>query len=345
MIKTFLAALNPMLTLFICMIVGFVLRKTNIIPANASKVMSKLVVWIFYPALSFSTMARHFTVSTLKLHATNISMFLVGLVAAIGISMLLAPLFVKEKCYERGIYLYALAFGNSGYMGDPLAEAIFGSNVLSYYKLACIPLSVAIYTWGMSCLVPSGNEKSNVLKKIMNPPLVAMLVGAAVGIVTGLFVNVPEGVASAYDAAFPKFIISTLDSLKSCMGPIAMLLAGVTVANYNLPSMFKMKKVYIATALRLIFIPSVIFAIMFGVKELVNLVFGTAIDNTAIILIFFAVATPLGLNTIVFPEAYGGNPETGASMAMISHTLCVITIPLMFALLCQVFGANTWLPL
>ena len=41
-------------------------------------------------------------------------------------------------------------------------------------------------------------------------------------------------------------------------------------------------------------------------------------------------ATPMGLNTIVFPAAYGGDTETGASMAMISHTLSVVTIPLMY---------------
>ena len=129
------------------------------------------------------------------------------------------------------------------------------------------------------------------------------------------------------------------------MGPTAMLIAGVTVANYDLGEMFKMKKVYYATALRLIFIPAVIFSIMFGVKELINLVFGASIDNTPILLIFFAIATPLGLNTIVFPEAYGGNPKIGASMAKLSHTLCVITIPIMFALVCAIFASITLLPI
>jgi hypothetical protein len=41
---------------------------------------------------------------------------------------------------------------------------------------------------------------------------------------------------------------------------------------------------------------------------------------------------------VVFPEAYGGDPKTGASMAMISHTMCVVTIPLMYSLLTLVFG-------
>jgi hypothetical protein len=44
------------------------------------------------------------------------------------------------------------------------------------------------------------------------------------------------------------------------------------------------------------------------------------------------------MNTIVFPEAYGGDPSTGAGMNIVSHTLCVATIPLMYALLVLLFG-------
>ena len=43
-----------------------------------------------------------------------------------------------------------------------------------------------------------------------------------------------------------------------------------------------------------------------------------------------AFAAPLGLNTIVYPSAYGVETETGASMAMISHAFSIITIPLMY---------------
>ena len=97
--------------------------------------------------------------------------------------------------------------------------------------------------------------------------------------------------------------------------------------------MIKDKKVYVASLLRLIILPTVIIAALFGFKELLNLIFDLSISNTVLFLCFFAVGAPLGLNTVVFPEAYGGNPKTGASMAMISHTLSVITIPLMYAIM------------
>ena len=56
-------------------------------------------------------------------------------------------------------------------------------------------------------------------------------------------------------------------------------------------------------------------------------------DNTTMLMCLFAFATPLGLNTVVFPAAYGGDPSIGVSMATISHTVCVITIPVMYTLL------------
>ena len=343
--NTLLATLTPMLTLFSCIIIGFVLRKASIIPDEGSKVLSKVLVWVFYPALCFSSMARFFTVQTISIHTTNLLMTTVSLSIAIGIALPLSSLFVKGKVYELGIYRYALVFANSGYMGDPLVQALFGEEVLSYYKLACLPISIAIYTWGVSILVPKDKKSGNVIKKLLNPPIVSMLLGMAVGLICGALVNTAPVDSTAYDTVFPAFIVKTLDSLKSCMGPTAMILAGITVAKYDFPSLFKNKKVYIATALRLIILPSIILGALFGIKELINFVFGVSIDNTPVILLFFALASPLGLNTVVFPEAYGGDPKTGASMALISHTLCVITIPLMFSLLMALFGDNTWLTL
>lgn len=344
MLKSFLATLTPMLSMFLFILIGFLLKKKNILTDGSAKTMARLVTWVFYPALSFSTMARNFTINTITTHVQNLTIGLVSLTIAIGIAVPLSHLFVRKKEYERGVYQYALTFANSGYVGDPLVLAIFGEAILSHYKIITLPISIAIYTWGISRLVPTKSaDRKETLKKLLNAPLVALFFGMLVGILSGLIVkDVPLG-TTAYDELFPTFLTSTVDTLKSCMGPMAMLLAGVTVAKYNIFEMFNKKKVYIATALRLIIIPSVIITLLFGLKTLANIIFGLDIDNTAILLIFFAIATPLGLNTVVFPEAYGMDAKTGASMALISHTLCVITIPLMFMLASYVLGDNSML--
>ena len=49
---------------------------------------------------------------------------------------------LKEKVYERKVYQYALTFANSGYVGDPVVQALFGGIGLSYYKMYTLPISV-----------------------------------------------------------------------------------------------------------------------------------------------------------------------------------------------------------
>ena len=321
--EIFLATLFPMLTLFSCIAVGFLARRARLLPDNAGTTMAKLETWIFVPALSFTTMLRYCTPATLGTHAQNLVFSAIGVALAIAISVLLARLFVKRGTQEHGIFLYALAFANSGYMGDPIVQALFGDAVLSYYKIYCLPVSLAIYTWGISRMVPA--QGKGTLRRLLNPPTVALLLG----IVAGL-----AGVGSA----IPDFLISALDLLKSCMAPVAMLLAGFTIAAYPLGEMLSDRRVYAASLLRLVAIPTVIMAILFGLKALAALIPGVTVGNDVIFLTFFAVGTPLGLNTVVFPAAYGGDPKTGAGMTLVSHTLAILTIPLLYSLLSLLLG-------
>ena len=103
MLNIFLATLSPMLTLFLCIAVGFAANKTKILPSNASKVMAKLETWVFFPALSFSTMARYCTIDTINKHAVNFILGVVCVTVAMSMAIPLARLFVRQKGTERGI--------------------------------------------------------------------------------------------------------------------------------------------------------------------------------------------------------------------------------------------------
>ena len=329
MLKTFLATLDPMMMLFLCIAVGFALRKARILPDSAGQVMSKLETYVFGPALNLVTMAQYCTMETLSTHAINIFFATCAMMIAIGLAVPLAALITKNKRSERGIYRYALTFANSGYMGDPLVLALFGAPTLALYKIYTLALNVGTNSWGLAQILSRADEPKGILpflQKLCNVPMISLLVGVALGI-------------SGLGAHLPDFAVSTLNSLKGCLGPVAMLLVGFTVAGYHLPRMLTQKRVYIATALRLVLLPAVIVVALFGIKSLTAAVLHMTIDNTVLFLCFFAVATPLGLNTVIFPEAYGGDPEPGAAMALISHTLCVLTIPLLYALMTLAFGA------
>lgn len=330
MLEVFLATLDPMLTLFSCIAVGYALRKARILPNSAGQVMSKLETFVFCPALNFITMAQYCTRETLGTYAGYLLFATCAMTIAIGLAVAIAPLLTRNKRGERGIYRYALAFANSGYMGDPLILALFGAPVLAVYKIYALPLNVGTYTWGIAQIMSREDGPKGflpLLRKLCNPPIFSLFAGIAAGL-TGLGAHLPD------------FAVSTLNSLKNCLGPVAMLLVGFTVAGYSLPRLLKKKTVYAATALRLVGLPTVIVCALWGIQALVEICFGQYFDHTVLFLCFFTVATPLGLNTVIFPEAYGGDPEPGAAMALISHTLCVLTIPLLYAMMTLFFGAS-----
>lgn len=313
MFETFTATLSPMLVMFACMIIGFVLKKKEILPNNADTVISKLENCILVPALVLSTFMNYCTVESIHKQSILFIFSIIGLAIAFVISLPLSSLFVKYNSYQRNIYKYALTFGNFGFMGNAIVPAILGSSdpeILYKYLLFTLPMNLAVYTWGITALIPKGENKANLLKNLLNPIFISIIIGAIIGM-TGI------------NKYIPLFLVTTIDYCKSCMAPLAMILAGFVIGGYSIKELATNKKVYIATGLRLIVIPVVILTIL----KL------TGASNLVLLLALFAYATPFGLNTVVFPAAYGGETKTGAAMAMISHIFCVISIPVMFALL------------
>ena len=309
MAQVFLATFSPMLMMFACMVIGYVLNKKKLCPENTTTVLSKLENYALAPALTINTFSKYCTVASLSEQYKMILYSLLALVVAFALAFLLTPAFAA-KGYKRNIYRYALIFGNFGFLGNAIVPAIFGEEALYTYMLFTLPLCLAVYTWGIASLIPQKEERQNPLKGLLNPAFFAVIIGMSIGL-TGVYDYVPD------------FVFQTVSSLGACMGPIAMVLTGFLIGDYSLKALLSNKKVYVAAGLRLFVLPALFIVLL---KLL-------GADKITLTMCLFAFATPLGLNTVVFPAAYGGETETGASMAMISHTFCIITIPVMYTLM------------
>ncbi len=313
--EIFFKTLQQMLVMFVFILLGFVLRKAKILPEDSDVAMSRLETYIFVPALS---LFNQMTNCTLKTFTENSILILYGMIIvliSIFVAYPLSCLFIRKKttselAYQRNVYKYAMTFGNYGFMGNFIALGVWGNEFLYKYMMFTFIVGVLCSSWGLYILVPKDENVSflkNLKKGLLTPPLIALVTGMAFGIL-----NLRQYV--------PEFLLTVFSNAGSCQGPVAMVLAGFVIGGYNFKELITNKKVYFATALRLVVIPAVM---MIALKLL-----GTNEEIMTLALICFA--TPLGLNTIVYPAAFGGETKTGASMAMISHTLSVATIPLMY---------------
>ncbi len=308
MFNTFYATLSPMLVMLILILLGFAANRLRLSPADTALALSKLENYFFVPALIINTFMTYCSRQSIVNEYRLILYGALCLAISIPGAIFLSKFFVKDG-YERNIYKYALAFANFSFMGNAIVPEIFGQEMLYRYMLFTVPLNIAVYTWGLYILIPNTAQKSNPLKKLANPILFSIIIGFSLG-----FFNL--------STKLPQFVISAVSSCAACMGPCAMLLSGFIIGDYSLPSLLTDKKVYVASAARLFVFPSVLMVILKAVGA----------DNASTILTLFAYGTPLGLNTVVFPAAYGGDTRPGAAMATVSNVLCIISLPLLYTL-------------
>lgn len=302
-----------MLTMFTCIVIGYVLNKLKLLPENADTVLAKTETYVLVPALNISTFMNYCTVESLSSYRPFLTVSVILITVAISIAIPLSGIFTKDS-YQRNIYKYALTFGNFGFLGNAIVPIILGEEFLYPYLLFTLPLNAMCYIWGLSLLVPAGNS-NNIFRNLLNPCVISIGIGAVLGL-TGM------------QPVIPSFAKLTLSNLSACMGPIAMILTGFVAAKYRIGDLLNKPFVYLATLFRLILLPVAFLAVLVLL----------GIDALIIKMCLFAYATPLGLNTVVFPTAYNKDASTGASMALISHTLCVVTIPLLYTVLTYILG-------
>lgn len=315
--------LQQMLTMFTLIALGYVLRKGKILPEGSDTTMARLETYIFTPAITLSSQLKYCNLNTFGEYSSLILYGGVLVLVAIGLAYPISRLFIRkadtdELAYQRNIYKYAATFGNYGFMGNFLILGMFGDEMLFKYMMFCFVVGIFCTAWGVYILVPKSSGQSavkNIVKGLLSPPFIALLVGMTIGILD----------LSKY---VPEFLINMFSSAGACQGPVAMVLAGVVIAGYNLKDILLEKKVYFISALRLIAIPALFMAILFAVKKFTSL----PMPEETMLLALVCFGTPLGMNTIVYPATYGGDTKTGAAMTTISHILAVATIPLMYYL-------------
>lgn len=304
--QVFTATLNQMLVLFIFMALGFFLNKKRLLPLDDSVVLSKLETYAFVPCLVFSVFYKYCTVENFKQKWTYMLYGAAVMAVSLPIGIVLAKFFAKDS-YLKKIYTYSFAVANFSFMGNAVVLGVFGERVLFDYMIFTLPLNLYVYSIGTASLIPTEKGGKISVKTFVNPIFIALILGAVCGLL-----SVP----------LPKFITTAISSAGACMSPLAMLLTGFVIGEYNLKTLASDKKVYLASVIRLIILPSAFMAVLLLLKT----------DKDIIRVALCATAMPLGLNTVVFPAAYGGDTTPGAGMALVSHLISVITIPVMFSI-------------
>lgn len=292
---------------------GYLLVKAKVLDSQHSGVLSKLLMYVGMPFLILSGTVNNISFDKaliIKLILTSA----VGIAFTFAMFFLSKPITAMEKSEKtRGMMRFCMAFSNNGFLGIPLAVAVFGADspVMTVLVILNIITNILMYTLGVY-LVSGDKSRISLKKAFLNPVLVAFIVGVVLNLMK-VNTYIPE--ISTFSAHFSGLVT-----------PLSMTILGMKMAEIRFVSLFKSPRMYYVCSMKLVAFPCIILALLLAAKHL-----GAGIVDDSIILGFFiAFAMPTAGLASTFADGFGGDTENAVSMTLGTTVLSIFTIPIIY---------------
>lgn len=297
--------LNAQLVLFVYIAVGFYLGKKQIFDEQTKKKLTSYILKIALPCMIFNSFNDELTVETLK--KTGMA-FLVALIIALVSFILGKFIYNRFPKEQKGILQYCTMVNNSGFLGLPLVEAVYGDLGLMYASIAILPNRIMMWTAGISVFTSENSGLKTQLKNVLlNPGIVAVYLGVA-----RRLLNVP----------LPAFLDTAIGKIGATTSPLSMMIIGTMLVGVNLRQLFNGAALY-QSFVRLIALPLLALLCM----RLLH--FDPTLTGTTLIL----TGMPAGSTSVLLATQYGGDEVFASKLVVSSTLLSLITAPLLMLLL------------
>lgn len=303
-----LIAAEQVIMLCLMAAVGVIADKTGIYKEETAKKCTDVLFYIITPA---KILESFFTLEYSKQAVKGLFIAILAGLLMHGISALAISLFFNKSAPEKAsVYKFAAIYGNCGYMGLPLVDAVVGSEGVFYCSAVIISFQIFNFTHGVWVMnVGKTENKASIdpKKLILNPGVLPVFVGLPVFLLS---------------IKLPNVIMTPVTSIASMNTPLAMLIFGTYISNTDFKTMFRQWRIPCAGVFKLIAMP---LAMILAVRLLG---IGGALGKTLVI----AASTPSANNTIMFSAKY--DRDTGLASQIVSalSIISIITMPIMIAL-------------
>ncbi|MFT9076627.1 AEC family transporter [Ethanoligenens sp.] len=289
--------LNLQGILFLLMIAGVYARKRSFITPESRKKLTALFINLILPCNIVASFH-------IRLSAQVIASAGEILAISFGVQMLswlLSKLLYRRVSHNKQMVLrYGTICSNSGFMGNPVVEGVYGMEGLLYASLFLIPVRIFMWSAGLSLFTVA--DKKDILKKLLRHPcIIAVWIGLGLMLI---------------DFRLPKFVLDSISSISVCTTAVAMIIIGAILAEVDVRRAINRLTVYYSFV-RLIFIP----LLVLGVLLLLHV--STMLTGIAVLL----AGMPAGSTTAILAEQYDGDAAYASQCVLLSTVFSLVTLP------------------
>lgn len=294
---------KQIISMFIMILVGFILIRLKIIKNNAGLYLAKIVIYVVLPC----TIVNAFQIER-NPNVINgmIFAFVIALICNIFLVVFskLLSIILKLNTIEQA----TIAYPNSGEMLIPLVTSVLSPDMVIYSCAFMIVQILFMFTHGMSLL--SENNNNDKLSIIKNQNVIAIIIGIC------LFI---------FNIKIPSIISSTMNSFSGMIAPMSMLIIGCSMANCNLKDKINNKRIYGIILLRQIIVP-IIYLLVIKLLNLKTFMVGA---EGILLIIYMAMASSPATTIVNIVQSYNKDVEYASIINVIGVSLLIITLPVM----------------
>lgn len=292
------------ITMLLLIIVGAVVKKLGIVGAAGQKNINDLVIYLVLPC----NIVKSFLIACDSDTFRQFALVLVISVAIQIVSVILGKvLYGKKELGHRMSLQYGVICSNAGFLGNPVAEGVFGAVGLAMASIYLIPMRVMMWSSGIAIYTQSTDWKATLKKVVTHPCIIAC--------VLGLILMVSQW-------KLPEVVLRPLTTIGSCNTALSMMVIGMILADADVRSLFD-REVFAYSLLRLILMPTALYLVCLGLK-LPALVTGVSVILTAM---------PAGATTSILASKYNADELFATKLVVASTVLSMVTIPVWSMLL------------
>lgn len=301
---------NQIIIFAFIMAVGYIAALTKVITKDSLNTLSNLIVKIILPALIFSVVAG----SGVGIEDFLISGRFAGGVVLTYILLTIAGILGSRLCKLEGkisnIFISLTVFGNMGFMGIPLIQAVFKDPVAQ----VCISVYTIIdmaFLWTFGIYLCSRHQKeANFLyavKNIINPTTIALVIAFII---------------MAFDIPVPRLLMDTITGIGGISKYLTLMYLGGALAFVPIIKVFKKSSIFMLTAVKMLIMPLVIY-----------IIFGSFLPEIPRTILTLIVALPPMTTIVMVAKAYGSDDEFATEVIFVTTLFSLLTIPIVSAVI------------
>lgn len=303
MLQSFLTVGQQIITLYLLLVVGFVLGKTKILDAHSSTAMSNLVMYVVSPCMMVVAFQRALDRETLR----NFGIVTVVSLLLHAVFIVAAMVLVRDSDRQKQSCLrFASVFSNCGFLGYPLMAALLGSIGVFYGSAYVIVFTVLSWTWGI--YVVTGDRKQLRLKPLLlNPGVLSVAAAMALYLL---------------EISLPEVVMTPIGYLADLNTPLPMLVVGYQLSHADFRAALRGVSAWMTLALRLVVLPLVSLLLCIALK---------VPHDLTLVLLIAASAPPAALLSM-FAARFGRDTSLCSSVVSVQTALSAVTMPVMVGL-------------